>query len=135
MNNQIRSFSLALLFCLLFLHVFLDSSAAQAQAQKDSSSSASSSESAAAELGVSFVAGSNSKIILERNGKRYVIDAATHTVSETSDKAAADDSPEVASSSLDKPQTQPQAQAQLSDAASDADAGCGGTAQGLRTGR
>lgn len=112
MNHRLRSFSTQLILVLSLL-LFLPASALRAQTQKDSSSPASSPDSTAAELGVTFVPGSNSKIILERNGKRYVVDAATHSVSESSEKtSAASEDPPAASSSVDKPQTQAQSQTQ-----------------------
>ena len=59
-----------------------------------------------ADLGVAFVAGSTSQILIRKDGKTYVVDAATQTVRETDSVPAAD--PQTTSSSK---QTDPQAQA------------------------
>jgi hypothetical protein len=50
-----------------------------------------------AELGIDFVAGSASEILVHREGKTYVVDAATHTVHEAAEASNAD--PQSASSS------------------------------------
>lgn len=50
----------------------------------------------AADLGIVFVNGSSSEIIVERNGKRYVVDVATHAIHEANsvDAAASTDPPQ-----------------------------------------
>ncbi|MBO0910457.1 MAG: hypothetical protein J2P13_01585, partial [Acidobacteria bacterium] len=97
MKRQLQPLSveIILLICILFLH----SSALRAEARDGSSPSALTSEITAAELGVTFVAGSNSEIVVEKNGKRYVVDAATHAIREAADKAAVAD-PALVSSSV-----------------------------------
>jgi hypothetical protein len=46
-----------------------------------------------AELGIDFVAGSTSQIVVHRAGKTYVVDAATHTVHEAASTPSADPPP------------------------------------------
>src|SRR5215469_14112009 len=70
---------LFLIICNLDGALLAQSSSSAARA---SSGSDASGQVAAADLGIVFVNGSSSEIILERNGKRYLVDVATHAIRE-----------------------------------------------------
>jgi len=70
---------LFLVICNLSGALLAQSSSSAAPA---SSGSDASRQVAAADLGIVFVNGSSSEIILERNGKRYLVDVATHAIRE-----------------------------------------------------
>jgi hypothetical protein len=75
-----RSVQCVLLLCMLFfcsLVLLAQSSGV------GSSEAASGAYIAPSDLGVAFVEGSTSQIIIDKNGKRYVVDVATHSIHET----------------------------------------------------
>lgn len=78
-RRQLNSLSgLALLVVALALP---DVVSAQAPS-RDAIPSPSSSSGMPADLGISFVEGSSSQILIQRDGRRYIVDAATHTIRE-----------------------------------------------------
>jgi uncharacterized beta barrel domain-containing protein DUF5777 len=74
-----HSVQYALFVCTLF---FLSSIVRVQLVQAGSEESASTAQLAPSDLGVSFIEGSTSQIIVKNNGKRYLIDLATHSIRE-----------------------------------------------------
>src|SRR5215469_13625930 len=97
MNCVIRKYPAAQLLVMLLA---VCSPALSADPPAGSSSAAP--EMSAADLGVTFVSGSTSQILIEKNGKKYIVDAATHSIHEAESVPSVD--PTIASSSKEKMQ-------------------------------
>lgn len=78
------------------------------------------SDPAPSDLGVMFVPGSTSQIVIERDGKRYVVDAATHSIHEEDAAAAISELTPPPSTAPVAPSPVPQASAGASSATSQA---------------
>src|SRR5215813_717258 len=85
-NGVTRKMLLGVLVLILNLNIAI--LAQSSSAARTSSGSDASSEVNPADLGVVFVNGSSSEIILERNGKRYLVNADTHSIREANPGSA-----------------------------------------------
>jgi hypothetical protein len=99
MNRVIRKYTGAHLFVIVLACC---SPALSADPDPPAGGSSAATDTSAADLGVSFVSGSTSQILVEKNGKTYIVDAATHSIHEAESVPGVD--PTIASSSKEKMQ-------------------------------